>query len=247
MAEWALKNWLSEIGKHRKKIYSQCGEEGFIEFILQNTSGLKSGDVVVEFGAGDGLWLSNSFYFIKEHGFDHRLYDGDPKGSIMVTQQWIDMKFAKQEAIEINQTNMPVKLLLIDLDGNDWHILNTFLTHLVAKPDLVVCEINPIFAREQVAVMPYNSDHVWGNNSYYGMSLKAAEVMMGWHGYHLVFVNDSLNAYFLRRDLVKLPIPPVEYKVKRDHPYKSGIWLDERQIEIIRTNPDLIYMNQNQE
>jgi len=38
-------SWLQEIKNHRKKKYSQCGEEGFIEFILKNL-GIESGNIL---------------------------------------------------------------------------------------------------------------------------------------------------------------------------------------------------------
>jgi hypothetical protein len=223
-----MTNWLKEIKHHRKKIYSQCGEEGFIEFILKNI-GVENGGYLIEFGAGDGVSLSNSHYFIKEKGFVSSLYDGDPKGSSDVMKQWIDLEFAENLAKGVSHSKAEIDLFLIDLDGNDLFILNAFIGNInqvEIKPKLVVCEINPIWKRDEAFTIKYNPQHVWKNNTYYGMSLKAAEIMMESHGYTLIFVNDSLNAYFLRNDLLQGIPEPVEYKVKRDHAKGDGEWIN---------------------
>lgn len=226
-------NWLSEIKHHRKKIYSQCGEEGFIEFILKNL-GVETRGYLIEFGAGDGITLSNSRYFIHEKSFQSTLFDGDPKGNDQVNKAWIDVDWAVGLAKEFNDYVVNPDLFLIDLDGNDWYILDAFLSTIREKPKLVVCEINPIWKRDEARVIAYNPDHVWKNNTYYGMSLKAAEIMMKWHGYSLVFVNDSLNAYFVRTELLPGEPEPVEYRVKKDHPNGSRVWLGENEIDNIR-------------
>lgn len=220
--------WLHKIGHHRKKIYSQCGEEGFIEFILGSIDPhLANAPFIVEYGAGDGITLSNSYYFMKDKQGVSQLFDGDPKGSTWVDKAWIDVPFAIKHAKEFNEEKMLHDLFLIDLDGNDWYILNAFLGTLNKElhPLLVVCEINPIWKRDEARVIEYNPNHVWKNNTYYGMSLKASEIMMEKHGYTLIFVNDSLNAYFLRNDLLPGKPYPVEYRVKRDHPKGSGQWM----------------------
>lgn len=220
-----MENWLKEIKNHRKKIYSQCGEEGFIEFILKNI-GVETSGYLIEFGAGDGVALSNSHYFIKEKGFDAFLFDGDPKGSSQVNRVWIDADLAIGLTKAFNNDKIELDLFLIDLDGNDWYILNSFISNIEIKPKLVVCEINPIWKRDEAFTIKYNPQHIWKNNTYYGMSLKAAEIMMESHGYTLIFVNDSLNAYFLRNDLLQGIPESVEYKVKRDHAKGDGEWIN---------------------
>ena len=223
-----MENWLKEIKNHRKKIYSQCGEEGFIEFILKSIDPiLAEAPFIVEYGAGDGITLSNSYYFFKDRLSVGKFYDGDPKGAAHVDKAWIDVPFAIKEAKEFNDEKIQHNLFLIDLDGNDWYILNAFIGTLEQelRPELIVCEINPIWERDEACVIAYNPNHVWKNNTYYGMSLKAAEIMMQKHGYTLIFVNDSLNAYFLKNELLPGKPDPVEYRVKRDHPKGSGQWM----------------------
>src|SRR5574343_1914532 len=217
-----MENWLKELKNHRKKIYSQCGEEGFIEFILNNIPGINPNSFsLCELGAGDGVRLSNTRYFIESGKIKHyELFDGNPGNSVDVKKMWIDKD-------SVYNLTKPVDLLLIDLDGNDWHILQSYFEHIIKPleaPKLIVCEINPLWKRDEARVIEYNPSHVWKNNTYYGMSLKSAEILMETYYYTLVFVNDSLNAYFLRNDQLPDPTPQIdiEYRVKKDHPNGNG-------------------------
>jgi hypothetical protein len=87
-------------------------------------------------------------------------------------------------------------------------------------PDLIVCEINPIFARDEAKVMPYNPEHVWDGTTYYGMSLAAAEELGKQYGYTLAYLHAGINAFLLRNDMAKKHpelVRPIEYRVKWDH------------------------------
>lgn len=218
-------NWVSQIKNHRKKVYSQCGEEGFIEFILQNIGVDVSKMILVEFGAGDGVSLSNSNYFIKKGAQSFR-FDGDNKGNKSVWETWLTRYTVNTIAKDSGWRK--IDLLLVDIDGNDYHLIDEFVSAVENKPKLIVCEINPIWKRNEAAIIPYNENHVWNNDDYYGMSLRAAEILLeGSYGYKLVFVNDSLNAYFVLRELLPEEFTTdYEYKVKKDHPHnKNGEWI----------------------
>lgn len=216
-------NWVSQIKNHRKKVYSQCGEEGFIEFILQNIGVDPTKMTVVEFGAGDGVGLSNSEYF-RLQGASCLRFDGDPKGSSSVNQLWLNHDEVKHIAITCNATKN-CDVLMVDVDGNDYWFIKTFLETIEKKPSLVVCEINPIFKRYESFIMPYNETHTWQNNDYYGMSLSAIENLMSRLKYTVVFVNDSLNAYFVPSKLVEGAEPEISYRQKQDHPHDGkSLW-----------------------
>jgi hypothetical protein len=214
-------SWLQEIKNHRKKKYSQCGEEGFIEFILKNL-GIESGNIL-EFGAGDGVGLSNSLYFI-EKGWNALRFDGNPKGSTDVIQAWIDTDYVDGLLNKYDKFDV----VMIDLDGNDYYILDVLLgsAEHSKHPALVVCEINPAFERHEAKAIEYSGSHTWQGTTYYGMSLAAAETMMETHGYKLVFVNDSLNAYFVKAELLPDEVINIEYRKKLDHPKGSGNWVE---------------------
>ena len=193
------------------KDWSQNGEQAHILHIL-DTIGLKTGHLV-DLGAGDGRTMSNTRALL-ERGWTGDLYDGDPKGAKDVHKLFICLEDA--HALIPSHCDF----LNLDIDGNDWHILGEALRYTHPGPSLIVCEINPIFQRDEAVVMPYNEAHVWKNDCYYGMSLAAAEHLGATYGYKLAYLHAGINAFLLRNDHAKAHpelIRPIEYKVKRDH------------------------------
>ena len=193
------------------KDYSQNGEQAHILHYL-GTMGIKKGHLV-DLGAGDGYTMSNTRALL-ELGWTGDLYDGDPKGAKDVKKHWI-----KQEDtlwIVPAKTNF----INLDIDGNDWWMFYSILDNSGARPEMIVCEINPIFERHEKVVMPYNPSHVWQEDTYYGMSLGAVEWYAKFSGYTLAHLHAGINAFLIRNDMAeKHPelIRPIDYKVKRDH------------------------------
>jgi len=206
-------------GTHDRKLdamkdYSQYGEQPIIHATLE-AIGITKGHLV-DLGAGDGYYLSNSRGLL-EKGWTGDLYDGDPKGAKDVTKMWIteDSLFGKLKG--------HTAFLSIDLDGNDYHVLRYCLGSSHGnriEPSLIVCEINPIFGRDEAKVMPYNADHVWKGDTYYGGSLAAFEKLGKEFGYIPMYLHHSLNLFLLRNDHAKAHpelIKPIEYKQKWNH------------------------------
>ncbi len=197
------------------KDYSQNGEQAHILHYL-DTIGLKTGHLV-DLGAGDGYTMSNSRALL-EMGWTGALYDGDPKGNTSVNNAWIDAEWVEDHLPQ------PSNFLTLDLDGNDYWILSLLFEEWARAayptPELIVCEVNPIFERNDAKVMPYNEAHTWKGDTYYGMSLAAAERLGAQYGYTLAYLHAGINAFLLRNDHAeKHPelIRPIEYRVKHDH------------------------------
>lgn len=194
------------------KDYSQNAEQAHILHYI-DTIGLKEGHLV-DLGAGDGRTMSNTRALL-ERGWTGDLYDGDPKGAKDVKQCWITVESPFLDRMEGDFLNL-------DVDGNDAWILITALANCdwLKRPSLIVCEINPIFERNEEKVMPYNEAHVWQNDTYYGMSLAACEHLAAQYGYTLAYLHAGINAFLLRNDHAKAHpelIRPIEYRVKHDH------------------------------
>lgn len=193
------------------KEYSQNGEQAHILHYFE-IMGIKKGHLV-DLGAGDGYTMSNTRALL-EKGWTGDLYDGDPKGAKDVHKLFIRMDDAHM------LIPSHCEFLNLDIDGNDFHILREALRFCNPGPSLIVCEINPIFQRDEAVVMPYNEAHVWQEDCYYGMSLAAAENLGKYYGYTLAYLHAGINAFLLRNDMAeKFPelIRPIEYRVKRDH------------------------------
>lgn len=193
------------------KDFSQNGEQAHILHYL-DTIGIAKGHLV-DLGAGDGYTMSNTRALL-ERGWTGDLYDGNPKGAKDVHKLFIRLEDA--HALIPSHCDF----LNLDIDGNDWHILGEALRYAHPGPALIVCEINPIFQRNEAKVMPYNEAHTWKGDTYYGMSLAAAERLGKTYGYTLAYLHAGINAFLLRNDHAKAHpelVRPIEYRVKHDH------------------------------
>ena len=215
------------------KKYSQCGEEGYLDFILQNIP--NPDKFLVDLGAGDGYSLSNSRYFI-EKGYKAILIDGDSHNNEEVNEHFITM----ENIIELLQYHLcPLNfdLLCIDLDGNDLYILDEVVHYY--KPKVVIAEFNPIWGASVSKVIPYNPKHTWNNDDYYGFSFSAGIQWAYKNGYTCIFQNDNLNMYFMRNDVLMESlginqhihifdhVNPVHYSCMQGHkPSGRTDWID---------------------
>jgi predicted amidohydrolase len=69
------KRFLGNFPIEPKKVYSQTGEEGILQYIFENIG--TTNNFLVDFGAGDGIWLSNSKLLLDEHEFVGLRMDGN--------------------------------------------------------------------------------------------------------------------------------------------------------------------------
>lgn len=194
--------------------YSQNGEQVAIEEILARLR-LSSG-TVVDLGAGDGWALSNTRHLLHQ-GWRGVLIDADNRGNSEVHQHFLT---AENVVGIVSSYTQFADVLSIDLDGNDYWILNAFLAAF--KPALIVCEVNPRFERQEVKVMAYNPEHRWQGVDYYGMSIGAVEHLCRRFGYTLYDYN-GLNAFLIRSDL-GVPRKNWHYTPRFDHPPGQGEW-----------------------
>lgn len=224
-----MANWINDlyILENWKK-YSQHGEEAYLSHILKNIK--PKNKHCVDLGAWDGFHFSNTRYFI-ENGYTAAMVDGDNRGNTEVHQEFIN-KDNIITILEKLQTPSEFDLLSIDLDGNDYYILDEILN--VYKPNVVIAEFNPIFSPDQSYAIKYNPDHYWQENDYYGFSFAAGIKLAEKHGYTCIFQNVSLNMYFVRNEVLadslgaeiselKEYVPPVTYSVEHYHPSSNRI------------------------
>ena len=206
-------NWIEELYSITPwKKYSQANEESYLEHILNNLP--EKGRHIVELGAWDGYHLSNTRYFI-EKGYTATLIDGDSHGNPEVKEHFV----TRENVLDIlEQYKVPEEfdLFCIDLDGNDLYIINKVLSKY--KPSVIIAEFNPIFCENTSAAIAYNPEHTWENDDYYGFSFLAGIKVAKRHGYECIFQNDNLNMYFVKSDLINIPVPKVSYQVTNYHP-----------------------------
>jgi hypothetical protein len=185
---------------YAKDIHSQNGEDGIIEELF-NRLGIKNGHVC-EFGAWDGIYLSNTFNLVKK-GFNAVFIEGDTEKykdllstvkkypTITPINAYVDHNDNENSLDNLlKKTNIPIDfdLLSIDIDSYDyqvWKSLNLY------KPKIVIIEINSDIID--------NPNHVHNGTTYQGTGFNATYQLGIEKGY--TFVLHTGNMIFIRNDL----------------------------------------------
>lgn len=153
----------SPFQEYRYNVYSQSGEDGVIARIFQ-TIGFQS-HYAVEFGAWDGVHLSNIRNLILEHGMNALFIEGDPDRAeegmrnyrdfpkVAFVAEYIGInKYRKLEDI-LHSCNAPqdIDVLSIDIDGWDYWIWDSLKNY---RPRVVIIEFNQAIDRDWVVISP---------------------------------------------------------------------------------------------
>ncbi len=204
----------SSLKEFEFKVFSQWGEDGIIQFIIQNLE--IPNKVFVEFGVEDYRESSTRFLLINDN-WSGLVMDSSKSNINFIKQDDIywkyDLKavksFVTRENINqliqrsINTHGGDIGLLAIDVDGNDywiWEAIN------IINPRIVMCEYNGIFGYKHSITVPYdekfNRVKKHYSNLYWGASLPALCSLAEYKGYVFIGCNSNgNNAFFIRKDI----------------------------------------------
>jgi hypothetical protein len=193
---------LENLNQYRNNIFSQAGEDGILEYLIERPH--IENRWCVEFGAWDGIHLSNTRNLIINHGWSAVMIEGDKEKFIKLENEYKanpsvhtlckmvggDNDDPNRLDAVLRETPLPKEfdLLSIDVDGNDWYIWNT-LKEYTAK--IVIIEANSSIPPEMSRVNPVNS----GN----GASARALLELATIKGYELVA--HTGNCIFVKKEL----------------------------------------------
>jgi sensor histidine kinase YesM len=95
-------------------------------------------------------------------------------------------------------------ILSIDIDGNDYHILNKIDCF---DPRIIICEFNPLFGNDRKITVPYDPKFYRTrkhySNLYWGASINALRSLLTKQDYTLVGTGmQGGNAYFIKNSLM---------------------------------------------
>lgn len=180
-------------------VFSQNGEDGILEKIFELIG--VSSKTCIEFGAWDGFHLSNTAN-LWTHGWKGILIEGVPERyeTLKVNVGQYDClcinafvaregEHSLESILERNAAGSEFDLLSIDIDGDDYYILDS-LDRI--KPRVIVCEYNP--------TIPATADIYANYGSNFGASVAALNRLAESKGYMLVALTETncffvLNAY----------------------------------------------------
>lgn len=217
--------WINEISKVdlSKNKYSQSGEELILKFIFENIG--TTNNYLIDFGAGDGKYLSNS-QLLLESGWLGLRMDGDNKGNEEVKKEFI----TPENIVSLfEKYSVPGEfdLLSIDLDSCDFQLLQAILA--VYGPRLICAEYNPAFEPNESKYLKYEPGYTWDGTTKYGFSLLAGKKLVESFGYTLIYNQKFLNLFFLRNDALPFEELNIEIPNERKifHPFNSTAeWIE---------------------
>lgn len=201
-----IKSFAKSLTKYGKRIFSQTIEDGIIEEIFNNIG--TTNRYFVEFGAWDGIHLSNTANLRINKKWTGLLLEGDPEKAkiphikhAIVTPENVNNLFEKYK--------VPKKfdLLSIDIDGNDfwvWKAIKGF------DARVVIIEYNSNF--EDCYKSVTIKCNAKTNLNYYGATIAALKKLGESKGYCLIYRVKEQNLIFIKRKLLHEDDQDIELK-----------------------------------
>lgn len=191
--------WLE---RYKRTVYSQSGEDGIIEKILEIIP--ENDGWCVEFGAWDGLFINNTRNLIENKNYGAVLIEADTKKFRDLQRNYAQHKnivtinafvgFSENDNLDmlLGKTSIPQNfdLLSIDIDGNDYHVWKVVANY---QPKLVVIEFNNTIPTPVRFVQPARA------SVSQGASLLSLVELGIEKGYELVSVLAG-NAFFVKKE-----------------------------------------------
>lgn len=247
---------LNNIQNAEYKVFSQYGDDGIIQFLVDYLDINKK--CFIEFGVENYL-ESNTRYLLLENNWEGLIIDGSKKNIDFVKREnlyWRHSLTAIHSFVTAENINTilsdagfigEVGLLHIDIDGNDYWVWNAITC---IDPSIVIIEYNSLFGKERSITIPYNPTFYRTNfhysNLYYGASLKALIDLSAKKGYEFIGCNSAgNNAYFVKKNLLKDLLPRSiedgfvrgKFRESRDQNGKLTYYNSEKQFELIKGLP----------
>lgn len=238
-------NATSLLGDLSVKVHSQFEEDGLLLLIFAIIG--TTNKTCVEIGCSDGRECNTS-NFILYHGWKGLLMDGD-KGNVergnvffgkhpntnfnppQFKQVWIT-KDNINDLLTASGYSGEIDLLSIDIDGNDYHILNAITA---IQPRVVLCEVNGWIPPTESITIPYKEDFYCWDKPYpevffRSLSPAAAVKLMQQKGYRLVASHrEGFNLFFIKNELGTQHLPAITAEEVYNRVINDGgrkIWND---------------------
>lgn len=193
--------WSADLAAHAEGVHSQGGEDGILLRIFERIGA--GNRYFVEFGAWDGVHLSNTANLRLHHGWSGLLMEGsDRADGTLVRRERVDAE--NVEAL-FDRYGVPLDfdLLSIDIDGNDYWVWKAIERY---RPRVVIVEYNVFFQPAVAKTIAYDAGHAWDKERfglYHGASLAAFDKLAREKGYALAWTEPYCpNAIFVRAPLI---------------------------------------------
>lgn len=202
-------------------VFSQFGEDGIIQFIIQHLKSNIKNNIFVEIGVQNYI-EANTRFLLENNDWQGVIVDGNDADIQNIKQSdwyWRHHLLAKQAFItreNINsfmmQFDLPreIGLLSLDIDGNDYWVLEQLN---VLDPAIIVLEYNAFFGKHLPISIPYQPNFIWKKYHpavYFGASLPAFDYLLKKRDYtFLGCTRAGNNAFFVKESVNQGILPAV--------------------------------------
>jgi hypothetical protein len=190
-----------KLADYEKRIYSQNGEDGLIEALFQRIG--VTNRFFVEIGASDGS--ENCTRYLAQSGWQGVWMEADASKAGIARTVVDDRVRVVQATVRrdnvvalLSEASVPERpdLLVLDIDGNDWWVLDSLLHSF--QPRVLVVEYNGSFHPGQSWVRRYRPNLYWDGTFRHGASLSAMNDLAVASGLTLVGCDSNgVNAFFV--------------------------------------------------
>jgi hypothetical protein len=212
---------IRHLGEIEFRVCSQWGEDGIIEWLCTKLPDIPRS--FVEFGV-ENYAEANTRFLIENRGWRGLVFDGD-KAHIEALRHealyWRHDLTAAAAFITAENINSlivdnsfkgPIGILSIDIDGNDYWVIEAIDC---IDPAIIICEVNGVFGDTRAVTVPYRPDfrrmdaHYSGQ--YFGCSIGAIRKLCARKGYSFIGTNtNGVNAFFVRDDFASPILGAIE-------------------------------------
>ena len=219
---------LADLAGAEFRVFSQWGEDGIIEWLIQNLPIKET--TFVEFGV-ENYMEANTRFLIQNRNWRGLILDGNAAHMDYVRSTPLYWKhdltaacaFVTRENInevlKDNGFSGKIGLLSVDIDGNDYWVAGAID---VIDPAILIMEYNPVFGDMVPVTVPYDAGFSRFNahysGMYFGASIGAVRELAERKGYRFVGTcSNGINAFFVREEL----FAHIEPKLKSLKAYPS--------------------------
>lgn len=204
---------IRNISEAEVKVYSQNGEDGIIDYLINRLGVLKPN--FVEIGVGQYIEANTRFLYERfypkglivdcEENLEKKVFKNvnEWKGDLKVVEKFIN----SENIVSIMEKgiNFEVDLFSVDIDGIDYWIIEKIPSDI---SKIFIAEYNAVFGDKFDISVPnlnnFNRKNYHHSHLCYGMSLKALIRIMKKKGYYFIGTNSfKNNAFFINMNYKK--------------------------------------------
>jgi len=192
------------------KYFSQDGEDGIIEEVLRRLGEhIELDKYCSEFGAWDGVHLSNACYFVRNKGYNAVFIEGEeervadlqrnyPQDNVHNIHRYVTFEGANSLDNIFQECDVPKNFdfISIDVDGVDYHIFESLRQF---QPKIVCIEFNPAIPNTVEYIQKKDMSVKQGNSAraLVNLATKKGYSLVATTNCNLIFVDSKLVHYVL--------------------------------------------------